>query len=91
MKYIAHPEFIGRNAEVKSGKNTNELYDLENKASEAIQRIVKWREDNMKEDFWTEALPQTLLSILGGWDKYASKVAVKCFLSGKREEVIKQK
>lgn len=85
--YKAHPEFIGRNVELDNGHNTNELYDLEAKAHNAIRAVVEWRRDNLKEEEWGNALPQTLRTMLEGWDSYASKVAAESYLSGQDAEL----
>lgn len=78
--YKAWRERIDRNVITKDGSNTNELYNLEIEMRDAIDNVVKWREKHFKEKYWEEALPQTLLSILDGWDYRASEVASRCFL-----------
>lgn len=78
--YKAFRQFIGREVENEDGSNTNELYDLERQMNEAIVKVVEWREKHFKEKHWEEALPQTLLAILEGYDLNAGKVASKCFL-----------
>lgn len=78
--YKAFRQFIERDVETEGGGNTNELYRLEGAIHVAINEVVKWREKNLKEKYWEEALPQTLLTILEGYDLNAGEVAAKCFL-----------
>lgn len=85
--YTAHPEFIGRHVTLKDGSNTDEMYDLEFRLHEATRAVVEWRVKHLDEEEWGEALPQTLRTLLEGWDSTASKVAAQSYLSGK-EEVI---
>ena len=79
-KYIAKPEFIGR-------KGNEELYELESALNRAITDVAMHRVAGFGEKEWEEAVPQTLRNILEGWDKNASKVAAKSFLSGETEEI----
>jgi len=86
--YKAHPEFIGQGKILDNGANTDELYELEKRIADAIYEVMKWRTDNLKEEEWTEALPQTILVMLNGWDQNAVGVAIKSFLM--KKEVIKR-
>lgn len=86
-KYIAHKEYIRSGVELPNGKNTDQLYELERLMHSAINNICKWREANMNEKYWTEALPQTLLTILNGYDHYAAQVAAECYTSGETKEI----
>ena len=87
--YTAHPEYISRDVELADGSNTNELYALEAKIYAAIREIVNWRVKHLCEKEWTAALPQTLRTLLEGYDKSASEVAARSFLS-KKVEIIKE-
>jgi len=78
--YKAFRQFIGKGVEVEGGKNTDELYELEDKMNRAIRNVVEWRSKNMSEGYYNEALPQTILAILEGYDHHASEVASRCFL-----------
>ena len=92
--YIAHPQFIGRDVQVGDGGNTNRLYELEEKISRAIHEVMEWRVKYLDEKEWEEALPQTLLTILDGFDQNASEVATRCFINkieGKELERVEKK
>ena len=52
------------------------LYDLEDRVYDAIKAVIEYRVKQYKENYWKEALPATLFSILEGYDKDAVKVAV---------------
>ena len=78
--YKAFRQFIGVDVENKDGSNTNELYELERKMNEVIRKVIEWREKHFQEKHWEEALPQTLLTILEGYDLNAGRVASRCFL-----------
>ena len=78
--YKVFRQFVGAGIMNKDGSNTDELYKLENETNEAIKKVVEWREKHFKERYWEEALPQTLLTILEGYDINASEVAAKCYL-----------
>ena len=78
--YKAIRQFIGAGIKNEDGSNTNELYRLEQIMNDAIVKVVNWREKHFKEKHWEEALPQTLLTILEGYDKNAGEVAAECFL-----------
>jgi hypothetical protein len=79
-KYKAHPEFISRAAAPK-------LYELEAALIEAIRAVAEHRVTLFGESLYEEAIPQTLLTVLGSFDKRSAEVASKCYLSGV-EEVI---
>jgi len=91
-KYIAKPEHIGDHIELPDGSNTSELYNLEDKAHDAINAIIEWRTEHQPlghtEEYWTQALPQTLRALLDSYDVAASTVAAKSFISEKIEEMI---
>lgn len=84
--YKAGPQYIGRNVPM-NGSNSNVLYELEELLSKAIIAVVEWRSKHMKEDYWTHALPMTILTMLNAFDKNAATVAAKSFLSGNDEEI----
>ncbi len=72
--YKAKREFIGRDSV------TGKLYELEAVMNRAIVAVVEWRTDNFNEDYWTRALPQTLLTILEGYERKAGEVTATLFL-----------
>jgi len=78
--FVAKREFIRKGIELKSGKTTTELYDLETSMYNAIRKVAEWREENFDEPLFEEAIPQTLLSILDHYETNSSKVAAQCFL-----------
>ena len=78
--YTARPEFISK-------YEMPELYEAEEKVTSAFKKVLEIRVEKLKEDYWKEALPQTLRTLLEGWDKKASTVAAKSFLSGEEEKI----
>ena len=73
-------QFIGSGVELEDKSNTTELYELESQLEKNIEKVVEWRVKHLKEKEWEQAVPQTLLTILEGWDRNASRVACRCFL-----------
>lgn len=82
--YTSRPERIGRN------EDTEKLYELEAKITEAIDAVVEWRVENLGESHWTYSLPQTLRMILDSYDTNASKVASKSYLSNQEENITEE-
>ena len=78
--YIVKPEFLDR-------EGNEELYELESKATDAIEAVAKHRGEKFDEKHYEQAVPQALLTLLQSFDARSALVASKCFVSGEIEEI----
>jgi len=58
----------------------SKIYDLEYEIFSAVEKVLKHRENRYDEDYWKEALPATLFTILDNYDKNAVMCAIKTML-----------
>lgn len=64
------------------GSDAKKLYQLEEKRNDAINAAAEELQKVLGlEDYWREAVPEALLSILTSYDKKAATLACEAFLA----------
>lgn len=87
MSNIKKENYVCDPTEFISSRESSELYDLEERLFNIIKAIVQFRKEEFNENEWKKSLPQTLHMILDHYDRNASLVAAKAFISKEKEEI----